>query len=266
MSDTTDATAPSVEQEVWRDIPSLNCLYQASSHGRIRSLPRATTRGGVMSQQLNRAGYFYFTPSVDGVVLTRAVAPLVCEAFHGPKPKDKDLAAHGDGFPENNRPENLRWATYRENEDDKRKHGRHGAGPNNPSAKLSLEQVGQIRQHTGSNKSVAKEFGVSKSLVFMIRSGEVWSDTANASRRTRRAAPFSIKRRSPPRRADKNGNSRLKWSDAREIRSLYASGSSQTEIAKRFGVTQGCVWTIVRNKAWIEKPTPVFDPALCCCM
>jgi hypothetical protein len=40
---------------------------------------------------------------------------LVCEAFHGPPPFEKAVVIHIDENALNNRPENLRWGTQKEN-------------------------------------------------------------------------------------------------------------------------------------------------------
>ena len=40
---------------------------------------------------------------------------LICEAFHGPAPKDKPIVIHLDENALNNRPENLKWGTQKEN-------------------------------------------------------------------------------------------------------------------------------------------------------
>ena len=40
---------------------------------------------------------------------------LVCEAFHGPPPFDGAVVMHIDDDPANNTPENLKWATQKEN-------------------------------------------------------------------------------------------------------------------------------------------------------
>ena len=39
----------------------------------------------------------------------------VCEAFHGPKPFEKAVVIHKDENALNNRPENLKWGTQKEN-------------------------------------------------------------------------------------------------------------------------------------------------------
>lgn len=45
----------------------------------------------------------------------RKVHQLVCEAFHGPKPFEQAVVIHLDENALNNRPENLKWGTQREN-------------------------------------------------------------------------------------------------------------------------------------------------------
>jgi hypothetical protein len=40
---------------------------------------------------------------------------LVCEAFHGPAPEGKNVVLHLDEDATNNKPENLRWGTQKEN-------------------------------------------------------------------------------------------------------------------------------------------------------
>ena len=70
--------------------------------------------------RLNMAGSDYL---FVGFSRGRAyVHQLVLEAFVGPRPA-RHQAAHGDGNPLNNTLANLRWATPKENEADKRLHG-----------------------------------------------------------------------------------------------------------------------------------------------
>lgn len=45
----------------------------------------------------------------------RKVHQLVCEAFHGPKPFPDAVVIHLDENALNNRPENLKWGTQKEN-------------------------------------------------------------------------------------------------------------------------------------------------------
>lgn len=45
----------------------------------------------------------------------RKAHQLVCEAFHGPKPSPEAVVIHLDENALNNRPENLKWGTQKEN-------------------------------------------------------------------------------------------------------------------------------------------------------
>lgn len=125
--------------EIWRQIPSFP-LYEASSRGRIRSAFR------VRQLQLDDAGYYVVDLYVDGSRSRQRVNRLVCEAFHGPAkyPSIMD-AAHRNGFKTSNTPGNLRWATKKENEADKAKHGTRVWGERHPRALFTDAQVGGMR-------------------------------------------------------------------------------------------------------------------------
>ena len=52
--------------------------------------------------------------------------------------------------------------------------GRRAHGERNGHAKLTREQVLQIRQEAASQQVIADKYGISRSLVSMIRSGRIW--------------------------------------------------------------------------------------------
>ena len=43
--------------ESWSPIPGYEGRWEASTEGRIKSLPRRRTRGGVLKQRVNKRGY-----------------------------------------------------------------------------------------------------------------------------------------------------------------------------------------------------------------
>ena len=53
--------------------------------------------------------------SANGRQVPKKVHQLVCEAFHGPKPFPSAVVIHLDEDAHNNRPENLKWGTQKEN-------------------------------------------------------------------------------------------------------------------------------------------------------
>ena len=129
----------------------------------------------------------YIRTRIDGRLI--GVHRLACEAFHGPAPSAKHQAAHGDGIRSNNRRENLRWATRRENYRDQISHGTSKRGEGNHMARLTREQVEEIRRRfdllprssggkrarKGSLTALAAEFGVAPSCIKAIASRKLWS-------------------------------------------------------------------------------------------
>ena len=103
--------------EVWRRVPSIQTI-EVSSHGRVRAVARAVPmpRGGV--KICGGSGTFGQWDGVRYLYIlhgrTHKVARLVCEAFNGP-PSAGLVCMHLDENSRNNRPENLRWGTQREN-------------------------------------------------------------------------------------------------------------------------------------------------------
>jgi len=119
--------------EIWRPVPSEPGVL-ASSWGRIvlppshAPLPSGNFRlyvpkptFGAVSKSKREAQHTYRSVMVKGRTLSggrqrpRKVHQLVCEAFHGPKPFPSAVVIHADENAHNNRPENLRWGTQKEN-------------------------------------------------------------------------------------------------------------------------------------------------------
>ncbi len=112
--------------EIWKPVPSKHGLM-ASSWGRIvlpakeyqmpnggvrKTHPRPTYGTKTKSKKTARHEYMgVFSKSLGNMKVHR----LVCEAFHGPMPFFKAVVIHLDEDATNNRPENLRWGTQKEN-------------------------------------------------------------------------------------------------------------------------------------------------------
>jgi hypothetical protein len=71
-------------------------------------------------------------------------------------------------------PYHLRWATRQENIDDKAVAGTVTFGEANGNAKLTESDVRLIRNSSDKLKPLARRFGVSESLISMVRSRKVW--------------------------------------------------------------------------------------------
>lgn len=114
-------------EEVWKSAPSYPGVM-ASSWGRIKNpvrigvMPMGGTREYVGKPTYGTkrhpgkkwGNYHYFAARVLGKQNVK-VHRVVCDAFHGPAPFAGAVVMHLDDNPLNNRPENLRWASQREN-------------------------------------------------------------------------------------------------------------------------------------------------------
>lgn len=106
--------------EVWKDIPSYEGLYQASSLGRLRSLDRFTSRGfylrGAIIVQSTRKDDYLNTAltTKDKKRKLWLVHRLVTITFIS-NPLHKLFINHKDGNKKNNRVDNLEWCTRSEN-------------------------------------------------------------------------------------------------------------------------------------------------------
>lgn len=120
-------------------------------------------------------GYAHLT--IDGKTLL--AHRLVCEAANGAPQGRRNFAAHGCGNGHlgcvNRR--HLRWATPKENQADRKLHGTDVKGVNHPSARLSEDDVREIRRAVPacSQKQLAARFGVHKATIQGVVSGRYWS-------------------------------------------------------------------------------------------
>lgn len=102
---------------------------------------------------------------------------LVCEAWHGLRPSLRHVVAHRDGNRSNNHADNLRWATFEENEADKIQHGTRQVGQDHHAARLTDDKVREARamRRTGTSfAKIATAFGVTKATVQQAIKGETW--------------------------------------------------------------------------------------------
>lgn len=168
----------------WRQIPGFPD-YEASNEGQIRrAVPslRSSYTGHLMSQKVQYAKSgkpVYMSLSLrdaSGARHTVCAHTLIAAAFHGPRPSPLHEVAHSDGNGMNNNPDNLRWATRKENNDDRYIHGTIG-GPNN-NAKLSWDDVALIRSNPSGEKQMAMavRYGVHRVTIMKIQQGVTWKE------------------------------------------------------------------------------------------
>lgn len=134
--------------------------------------------GHLLKPNGDGAGYLKMVMCLPGNKRkTVRVHRLVCETFHGPRPSLRHVVAHKDGDRQNNSAGNLRWATYQENEADKRGHGRTVQGENHRSARLTndlVREARRLRTEGASWRFLARRFGVAKRTIQTAVTGETW--------------------------------------------------------------------------------------------
>lgn len=133
--------------EEWRPIAGFENLYEVSSLGRVRSLPREITvirqgkecvcryKGKILSPGKSTNGYQVVNLSSNGKPKAHSVHCLVAYAFlpacPGKHGKSDWHIDHINEIKSDNRAENLRWLTHRENNSTPTVKARHQARPRN---------------------------------------------------------------------------------------------------------------------------------------
>ena len=182
--------------EEWRTIEAFPA-YAVSSLGRVKRIaPTARYRvtGKVLQSKPGPGGYVMVSLYRDTAHNSRSVHSLVCEAFNGSKPSPLHQVAHGDGCSTNNRADNLSWKLPSDNIRDKISHGTMPRGDlhharqrpgglargerNGGGGKLKEDWVRAIRADTRANRLIAEDYGVSKSMIAMIKRREAWAHVA----------------------------------------------------------------------------------------
>lgn len=111
------------EQELWKDIQGYDGKYQVSTLGRVRSVKRTVINSRGRKQSFKETilrpdhapnGYERVGLYDKGRLKHRRVAKLVYEAFVGPVPEGLEID-HLNGNNTDNRLENLRVCTHKEN-------------------------------------------------------------------------------------------------------------------------------------------------------
>lgn len=97
--------------EEWRDVPGYDGTLQVSTLGNLRVIRYYTK---VLKPFKSRDGYLVGTVHFNGSRIRHGVHRFVAEAFI-PNPEGKEQVNHINGNKEDNRPENLEWATCQEN-------------------------------------------------------------------------------------------------------------------------------------------------------
>ena len=165
--------------EQWKTVAEWPA-YEVSNLGRVRRQNRILVASwtGTVGKQYLACGL------CDGARRRCArVHILVAESFLGPKPMGLETA-HLDGDRANNALNNLRYVTCSENNLHKREHGTMSRGEDRHNAKLTPEDVLDIRRRAAPRSRVngyaalAREYGISEQHAFKVANRKAWVHVA----------------------------------------------------------------------------------------
>ena len=104
-----------MEEEIWKPIKDFEGYYEVSNIGRVRSLNyKRTGKEKILKNIEDYKGYLEVGLTKNGKRKQFKVHRLVAEAFI-PNPENKPCIDHINTVKSDNRVENLRWVTYKEN-------------------------------------------------------------------------------------------------------------------------------------------------------
>lgn len=230
----------SLPAEEWKDIKGFEGWYQISSLGRVKSLKRnhySYFKGGVflrespkiMKNGLNN-GYIMTSMSLNGVETKRGVHCLVAEHFiDNPCPGIFDTVDHISTIKTQNNYQNLRWGTRSQNTIWAQEMGLKG---NLYTPKFNKEQVLSIFNDQRTLPEIAKDYGVDKSTISLIKVGK------NYSRFTGKQYKHTGK----------------KLLDAEVVVEIYKDFGTIDQLSEKYGVNRTTVHKI-RNKTLYNNIT-----------
>lgn len=229
--------------EVWVDVAGYETGYRISTLFRVKSKNRVIEqkRGSLVfkaaqliKQHPNQDGYLQVRLTKERNSKTLCVHILMAKSFNLPNPNNLPELNHNDGNKLNCALGNLIWSSHADNMKHAVKNGLrvYKKGGVSKRLKLTKEQILEIYNSKELTGIVAKRYGLTKSSIQRIKSGETYSSITV--------------------RDGEIGKCYHKLTDdiAKEIRD---SKLLQREICKKYKVSKGLVYNI-KNKisyAWI---------------
>ena len=161
------------EKKIMTSIPNFPGYFVTGS-GCVWSAPKKPNgnRWVMLKPSRSPAGYSQVILYKDRIKHQKFIHRIMLETFVGPCPEGMECC-HNDGDRSNDKLENLRWDTRRNNTLDSVRHGTFIG-----NSKLNKSQVREIRQlletRTLSQRKIAKIFGVTQPTIGYINQRKIW--------------------------------------------------------------------------------------------
>jgi hypothetical protein len=163
--------------EEWRPVVGYEGVYEVSNCGRVKRVKptNGAVVGRVLKPQPSHGGYVSVHLLLSKVRTCLSIHRLVAAAWLGPCPEGWQVN-HIDHDPTNNRIENLQYVTPKDNIQHARKAGRLSRGEHRHNARLTADQVLEIRASTGvSQRELAEKYSVQAMTINLILRRRTWA-------------------------------------------------------------------------------------------
>jgi hypothetical protein len=240
--------------ERWLPIPGFEGRYEVSDQGRGRTLQRkgrALNPPQHIRDHTAGKGYRVFQLFDGERFRPMYVHRAVLLAFRG-EPGCGMQGAHLDGTRDNNRLENLIWATVSENHSHKRLHGTSLHGERAPNHRLSEAQVQAARaeyrpgSRHASSHALALKYGITQGHMSDVLRGRRWAHLATVTATCERGNPLS-------QRGSANPKAKLSEQQVREARAAWRPNTREAgsaALARKYGITQSAMHAALTGKRW----------------
>lgn len=147
--------------------------YRVGTDG---SFWRWRKHGGWIQRKVNNQGGVTLCRTINGVKEKKChrLGNLVLRAFVGEPPPGTECCHDPDWNPTNNKLTNLRWATHKENMNDRRKHKRN-------TSKITQEEANYIRKIHKTGKftlqNLGDAFGITPPTVHALLTNKTWFES-----------------------------------------------------------------------------------------
>ena len=180
-------------ESIWRPVEGYEGIYEVSSAGEVKSLPRLKycghkgsppqkVEGRILKVSEDRLGYSRVKLSKNGTSKLKYLHRIIASAFIE-NITEKTEVNHIDGDKSNNMLNNLEWVNRSENMKHNFSIGISNGhrGEDNNKAKLSWDSVKQIRKlyfDGVSQKELSKKFEVTTANISCIVNHKTWKEVS----------------------------------------------------------------------------------------